>query len=912
MHFRLWILALASLSLAGCGASKSGTGAFFDMEGGAGGEAGSGGSGAQTGGAGGLGGSGGVSTGGLGGSTGGAGGVGGGATCTADSCTAPAICDATTGVVRCVCPAGGDVDDGSGECEVDPCVDGTADCDPHATCTVTDDGYECACEGPAYVGDGQTCACGEGYVEAGDVCLKANIGTCGDGDECASGNCVGGICCAVACDSPGTCEQLAGTVCLNGDSCRYGAAPDDSACDPDDVCAAGTCFEGACEVAGPKDCSDGLNCTVDTCDPETGACLHEPVPCDDENPCTDDSCDEVLGCRYVDNDVVSCTDGNPCTVNACSGGNCTATAVDCSAESDQCNAGLCVDGGCQSQPTNVGGGCTQGLTACDLPGQCDASGVCVSGGSACGTLATSCAPCDAGGDCFNGRLCTCPETTGSGTPVDLVNGVCVPNTDECLTNPCDPLATCHDPTPDELPSGDYVCTCPSGYEGDGRLDGDGCTDIDECASGDPCGPGVAEGGCDGLSPPGSYSCTCAPGFALVTTETGPFCTCDLSGTYALLMTTGISWPEAPAPLDQIAIEASGDDVEVHAWSLRHHTVQSDGTMRVETVPCGGTSPYICSPYFSRAFGQFQGNEIWGRASTYANFPARPSGAPPEVGYVVDIRGTVPGGEYREPELTALAGIRLANPSGPWPPCRACVGVPAGEDCSCGSQTHTVTNFAAWEDTDDDTNLGISTWAVRNGGESFGGTGYPDPPYLYPAESGCPRLSGGTPYPWGAWPATDDGLAIVFNTFQRTLEWRGASRVQSALKATEIELLGGACAISGRVIGPDMRQTDDDGDGLPRADARVGGCRTCGTTFNCQEATGNCNSTEINFFDTADQVQEVTSSTFNMIKLDGIDLGEILADEDEERKALLLNLACIELRYAYCPDPETCLEPPPED
>ena len=73
-----------------------------------------------------------------------------------------------------------------------------------------------------------------------------------------------------------------------------------------------------------------------------------------------------------------------------------------------------------------------------------------------------------------------------------------PDTDECSTESgvCDENAECLD-TP-----GSYMCTCHSGYTGDG----DTCLDIDECQS-DPCDENAT---CTNNN--GSFSCQCDSGF----------------------------------------------------------------------------------------------------------------------------------------------------------------------------------------------------------------------------------------------------------------------------------------------------------------------------------------------------------------------------------------------------------------
>jgi hypothetical protein len=915
-----FVLFTSVLTLAACGSSNSpvftetggtgGTGAD-----GLGGSAAEGVGGTATGGSGGTG-TGGVSTGGSGavpsatggaatagnggdgGSAGSAGSAGsdpgtggsgagapdGGATTCADiSCTAPAACEDASGVARCVCPAGYSDPEGDGStcADIDECAEGTDDCDANAVCTNTPGGFECTCAAPAFTGDGRTCTCATGYTSVGEGCLKENIQICGAGTECASGHCVGGICCAVACDAPGGCEQVAGTVCVNGDTCQYGKQPDDTVCDDGDPCTTATCFEGVCESEGQIDCDDQNQCTVDTCDSTTGACVHETRTCDDNNPCTSDTCDPALGCRHQPDDAAPCTDGNPCTTDSCIGGLCDSVPLDCSGLTTDCTTGVCVGGLCQAQPANEGGPCDDGLESCDLGGACS-GGACIGQDDACGPLAASCSTCTSEDGCFAGRLCTCDVSSPPDPPIVLLDGVCVFDADECNADPCDPIAIdCVDPTPDGSVEGDVQCVCPEGYTGDGRLAGDGCVDIDECAGQNPCGAGVAPGGCNGLSPPGSYSCTCDTGFTAVSTPTGPTCACDLSGTYALVMTASIVYPAVVILFSEV-VEASGSDgVEITSWSLRHHSLEDDGTMTVRTIPCGGTSPTVCSNYFSTGLAQFQGNDIWGRASIQQGFPD----------ISVPLAGVVPGGAYVEPETAVLAGITLDDPAGAWPPCRACVGVNAGQSCSCSGTNHVVTNRAQWFDSDGDGNLGISTWAVRRGGEYFGGTGYPDPPFEYPPPSECPRFSSGGPYDYGAWP----GQVGLFGLFY-TLEWRGASRVISALQGNDVTLVGNACAISGNVVGPD--------NGRARTDARVGGCRTC-PSIGCTSATDICTTDQSDFYDNAEQTQQVASATFTLEKIPAVDLTSVLAMADGPAKAAALNQACQEARATYCPAGKNC-------
>jgi hypothetical protein len=84
--------------------------------------------------------------------------------------------------------------------------------------------------------------------------------------QCASGNCVDGVCCNTtattcgqcnACNVPGTvgtCAPTSGGACSDGNACTAG-----------DVCSAGACVSGP-----PLACNDQNPCTVDACAPATG------------------------------------------------------------------------------------------------------------------------------------------------------------------------------------------------------------------------------------------------------------------------------------------------------------------------------------------------------------------------------------------------------------------------------------------------------------------------------------------------------------------------------------------------------------------------------------------------------------------------------------------------------------------
>jgi hypothetical protein len=210
----------------------------------------------------------------------------------------------------------------------------------------------------------------DGGCEGGD-CGKPILTDCEEGAECASGNCVGGVCCAVACDSPGQCEKAENTVCLNGTTCQYGKQLDETDCDDDDGCTSkSSCFNGKCEPVTPLNCDDNDACNTDSC--EDGVCVHvdlvPAVDCNDGNPCTNDSCNPLIGCRHsnkANNAVCDDNDSDPCTVDRCQTGVCVSTAKDCTTFDGDCTLGVCSGGDCSAEPRNANRACDEDLDACD-------------------------------------------------------------------------------------------------------------------------------------------------------------------------------------------------------------------------------------------------------------------------------------------------------------------------------------------------------------------------------------------------------------------------------------------------------------------------------------------------------------------------------------------------------------------
>ena len=150
------------------------------------------------------------------------------------------------------------------------CVDGVCEENP------CDDGSNCTDEAPR-ISDG--------------ACL--NTGVYSDGTPCDSAG-VPGVCIAAICRRNNPCE---GVVCDDKDLCT------DDSCDYVNV--------GVCRFV-PRRCPDGNECTNDACDPETGECIHEPVP-DGEGCCVrGGTCPGICipgGCGWCCFERGECRDG---------------------------------------------------------------------------------------------------------------------------------------------------------------------------------------------------------------------------------------------------------------------------------------------------------------------------------------------------------------------------------------------------------------------------------------------------------------------------------------------------------------------------------------------------------------------------------------------------------------------------
>lgn len=133
---------------------------------------------------------------------------------------------------------------------------------------------------------------------------------------------------------------------LEDDRCVETVAPDETACDPGNVCLEqGRCRSGMC-LGVARRCSDDDECTVDGCS-MTAGCVHTPRTCPaPANPCRVATCDPMTGCGEG-----PAVDGTPCG------------SIDC------VRANICVGGKCENIATPDGFECS-GEIACLPKGFC--------------------------------------------------------------------------------------------------------------------------------------------------------------------------------------------------------------------------------------------------------------------------------------------------------------------------------------------------------------------------------------------------------------------------------------------------------------------------------------------------------------------------------------------------------------
>jgi hypothetical protein len=135
---------------------------------------------------------------------------------------------------------------------------------------------------------------------------------------------------------------------LDLDACVESPRPDESACDPGNICLElGRCKASQC-LGVARTCDDANACSVDGCSMTSG-CVHVERVCPQPtDPCKVAACDPVSGCGQADApDDTLCGPADCATANICRSGHCTSIATP---DGTPCGDGLACEpaGACQS------------------------------------------------------------------------------------------------------------------------------------------------------------------------------------------------------------------------------------------------------------------------------------------------------------------------------------------------------------------------------------------------------------------------------------------------------------------------------------------------------------------------------------------------------------------------------------
>ncbi len=398
-------------------------------------------------------------------------------------------------------------------CGATPACTADADCDDAVACTV--DTCDLAAGGTCvHTPDDASCddgnPCTTDACDATTGCTHTAIAGCA---ACATdSDCDDGVACTVD-----TCDVATGT-CAN--------TPSDMACDDGDACnGIETCDAVAgCQAGTAVSCDDGISCTNDACDPATGACSHlaDDTQCDDGNPCNGtETCDAAAGCQA--GTPVNCDDGVACTVDSCdpASGGCIHTPDDSVCDNGNACDGIemCDGTQCVTKPGTVPGcgngileaceecddgnnidhdGCSATclIESCTADAQCDDGNVCTT--DTCGYVAGCIYSNNDGVSCDDGDACTTGTTCSSGQCGGGTSVVCNDGID-CTTDSCDPVVGCvateNDAACDDgNPCTTNLCDATSGCLTQNVADGTSCDDGDACTTGTTCTAGVCAGG----------------------------------------------------------------------------------------------------------------------------------------------------------------------------------------------------------------------------------------------------------------------------------------------------------------------------------------------------------------------------------------------------------------------------------
>jgi hypothetical protein len=339
---------------------------------------------------------------------------------------------------------------------------------------------------------------GSTQITAGD--------TCDDGIDCTTDTCDSETGCVFTpddslcdnfafCDGEETCESELGCQsgsppnCSDGVDCTIDSCnevndecdhePDDSFCNNDQFCDGEETCDPAldCQFGNPPNCDDGVECTVDSCDEVNDECDHVPDDgfCNNDQFCDgEETCDPELNCQS--GGPPNCDDGVECTIDSCDEVN-----DECDHDPDDgfCNNDQFCDGaetcdpelGCQSEtPPNCDDGVECTNDVCDL--------------------AEGCMNTPDNSNCSDGVECTldvCDPVEGC---VNTPNNVACDDDVECTNDLCDPVEGCVNTPDDGNCADDVECTidvCDAEQGCENTPDDGNCADGVECTD-DVCDP----------------------------------------------------------------------------------------------------------------------------------------------------------------------------------------------------------------------------------------------------------------------------------------------------------------------------------------------------------------------------------------------------------------------------------------
>ncbi|MEO1268932.1 MAG: LamG domain-containing protein [Myxococcota bacterium] len=447
-------------------------------------------------------------------------------------CSVDADCIALlTDLEACEAP----VCDAAGQCQVQPAPTGTscADsgtcapgrCDEEGSCvivpddTLCDNGQFCdgeeACIPDAATADERGCVAGEPRdVEDGVSCT---VGSCDEEADAIVQDCSACDCCGdddSRCGEGRQAPQCFGWTCSETSyTCQLTPSDVGEACDDGVACTMGdTCDASQTCTGTPSNplCDDGAFCNgEEVCDPtarnrNAQGCIPGDDIVSDGINCTIDTCDEAADEVFNDRSGCSCQGDSDCQA--------------------RCFVGSCVGSVCAFEPAPEGTACDDGL-ACTTGDACDGAQRCLGtpddatcdDGAFC-TGAERCAPDDPSRNelgCIttqpmldDGVACTldsCDEETDQ-ILHDDTNCACTTDSDcraTCRIGRCVDDSCTFEPEPPGTPCDDGIaCTtedvCSSNQECRGRADDTSCDDGSFCNGAETCQPDSAnqdERGC---------------------------------------------------------------------------------------------------------------------------------------------------------------------------------------------------------------------------------------------------------------------------------------------------------------------------------------------------------------------------------------------------------------------------------